>query len=113
MNDEMQKIEESYKSDYEIALTREHSLENSLSNAVITTQSTNQAQIEAHELESSANTYRTLYNTFLQRYMEAVQQESFPITGSQSNYGCNLTLPPKRVRINSSFYSSLVWAEHF
>ncbi len=27
MNDEMQKIEESYKSDYEIALTREHSLE--------------------------------------------------------------------------------------
>ena len=80
ISDEMQKIQESYKSDYEIALTREHALQNSLANAVINTQSTNQAQIEAHELESSAGTYRTLYNTFLQRYMEAVQQESFPIT---------------------------------
>ncbi len=83
MNDEMQKIEESYKSDYEIALTRERSLQNSLTNAVIDTQSTNHAQIEAHELESSANTYRTLYNAFLQRYMEAVQQESFPITDAR------------------------------
>ena len=94
MNDEMQKIAESYKSDYEIDLAREHSLQNSLANAVISAQSTNQAQIEAHELESSASTYRTLYNTFLQRYMEAVQQESFPITDARVITAATLPFGP-------------------
>ena len=32
------------------------------------------------ELESNAQTYRALYDNFLQRYMESVQQQSFPIT---------------------------------
>jgi polysaccharide biosynthesis transport protein len=31
-------------------------------------------------LESNAQTYRALYDNFLQRYMESVQQQSFPIT---------------------------------
>lgn len=78
--DEMTKIAESYKSDYEIAKTREEALTGSLAHSVADTQTTNQAQIQLRELESNANTYRTLYNNFLQRYMEAVQQESFPIS---------------------------------
>jgi succinoglycan biosynthesis transport protein ExoP len=32
------------------------------------------------ELESNAQTSRTMYDNFLQRYMEAVQQQSFPIS---------------------------------
>ena len=32
------------------------------------------------ELESSSQTYRALYDNFLQRYMESVQQQSFPNT---------------------------------
>ena len=79
INDEMKKIAESYKSDYEIALSREQSLKNSLANVVSKTQDTNQAEIRARELESKAQSYRTLYGNFLQRYTESVQQQSFPI----------------------------------
>ena len=43
-------------------------------------QETDQAQIALHELESNSQTYRSLYDNFLQRYMESVQQQSFPIT---------------------------------
>jgi succinoglycan biosynthesis transport protein ExoP len=80
ITDEMKKIAESYKSEYEIALTREQSLANSLAKVVAESQTTNQAQIQLRELERSSQSYRTIYDNFLQRYMESVQQQSFPIT---------------------------------
>jgi succinoglycan biosynthesis transport protein ExoP len=40
----------------------------------------NGAQVTLRNLESSAQTYRALYDNFLQRYMESVQQQSFPVT---------------------------------
>jgi succinoglycan biosynthesis transport protein ExoP len=80
INDEMKKIAESYKSDYDIALARENAIKSSLDSTIDTAQMTNQAQIQLRELESNAQTYRTMYDNFLQRYMEAVQQQSFPIT---------------------------------
>jgi succinoglycan biosynthesis transport protein ExoP len=80
ISDEMNKIAESYKSDYEIALARENAMKSSLDSTVSASQVTNQAQIQLRELESNAQTYRVMYDNFLQRYMEAVQQQSFPIT---------------------------------
>jgi polysaccharide biosynthesis transport protein len=80
IRDEMLKIEQSYKSDYEIALAREQSLNKSLGSAVSQTQVTNQAQVQLRELESAAQTSKSLHDNFLQRYLEAVQQQSFPIT---------------------------------
>jgi polysaccharide biosynthesis transport protein len=80
IQDEMKKIAESYKSDYEIASAREEAIKSSLANSVANTQITNQAQVQLSELESNANTYRHLYDNFLQRYTEAAQQESFPIS---------------------------------
>jgi succinoglycan biosynthesis transport protein ExoP len=80
IQDEMTKIEQSYKSDYEIALAREQSLNKSLGSAVSQTQVTNQAQVQLRELESAALTSKSLHDNFLQRYLEAVQQQSFPIT---------------------------------
>ncbi|MCI0736557.1 MAG: polysaccharide biosynthesis tyrosine autokinase [Beijerinckiaceae bacterium] len=80
INDEMKKIAESYKSDYEIALARQKSLEGGLSSVVTESRTTGQAQIQLRELESSAETSRALYDTFLQRYMESVQQLSIPIS---------------------------------
>lgn len=81
INDEMRKIAESYKSDYEISRTRELSLKNSLANVVTESQNSGQAQVELHELKSNAETARSLYDNFLQRYMEAVQQQdAIPIS---------------------------------
>jgi polysaccharide biosynthesis transport protein len=80
INDEMKKIAESYKSDYEIALARERSLESSLATEVTDSQITHNAQVQLRDLESNAKSYRTISDSFLQRYMESVQQQSFPIT---------------------------------
>ena len=78
--DELDRIAETYKSDYEIAKAREESIQKTLADTVAQSQSTDKAQIALRELESSAQTFRALYDNFLQRYMEAAQQESFPIT---------------------------------
>ncbi|MCK1707683.1 MULTISPECIES: polysaccharide biosynthesis tyrosine autokinase [unclassified Bradyrhizobium] len=80
IQDELKRIQESYKSDYDIAVTREESIKGSLANVVSESQLTNQAQIQLRELESSAQSYQAMYDNFLQRYMESVQQQSFPIT---------------------------------
>ena len=79
ITDEMKKIRESYKSDYEIALAREQSLERNLAKAVSESQATNQAQIQLRALESTAHSYRIVYDSFLQSFMQSVQQQSFPI----------------------------------
>ncbi|MGB9187095.1 MAG: polysaccharide biosynthesis tyrosine autokinase [Methylovirgula sp.] len=80
ISDEMKKIAESYQSDYEIAMTRENAIRTSLAATVSESQVTNQAEIQLRELESNSKTYSAMYSSFLQRYMEAVQQQSFPIT---------------------------------
>jgi len=78
--DELKRIRESYKSDYDIAMTREEAIKSSLANVVSESQLTNQAQVQLRELESNAQSYQAMYDNFLQRYMESVQQQSFPIT---------------------------------
>ena len=77
---ELQRIAETYKSDFEVASQREASVQNQLNQAVSQSQVTDTAQVSLRELQSSAQTYQALYDNFLQRYMESVQQQSFPIT---------------------------------
>lgn len=73
--DEMRKISESYKSDYEIALTRVESLKASLAAIVSEAQAGGQAQVQLRELEANRETARTIYESFLHRYTEATQQQ--------------------------------------
>jgi succinoglycan biosynthesis transport protein ExoP len=104
MFDELQRIAETYKSDYEIAKTREESVQKSLNQIVSESQTTNEAQITLHNLESSAQTYRALYDNFLQRYMESVQQQSFPISETR------LITPATRPLSKSAPRSQLILA---
>jgi polysaccharide biosynthesis transport protein len=78
--DEMKRIEESDKSDYQIALAREQSVQKSLAETVAQSQTTSQAQISLKDLDSKAQTYRAIHDNFVQRYMESLQQQSFPYT---------------------------------
>ncbi|MFG1204900.1 Wzz/FepE/Etk N-terminal domain-containing protein [Xanthobacter aminoxidans] len=77
---ELSRIAETYKSDLEIAKARETSLSRSLESLVAQAKLTGQAQVELRELESNAQSYRALYDNFLERFMQATQQQSFPIT---------------------------------
>jgi polysaccharide biosynthesis transport protein len=78
--DELGRIAQGYKSDYEIAKSRIEGLERNLSSLVSETQVINRDRLGLRDLESTAQVYHTLYDSFLQRYMEAIQQQSFPIT---------------------------------
>jgi succinoglycan biosynthesis transport protein ExoP len=81
--DELKRLGETYKSDYEIAKQREEGVQRELAQAVSKSQETDSASVSLGELQSTAQTYKTLYDNFLQRYMESVQQQSFPITESR------------------------------
>ena len=78
--DELGRIAQGYKSDNEIAKSRVDALERNLQSLVAESQVTNRDRLGLRDLESSAKVYHTLYDSFLQRYMEAIQQQSFPIT---------------------------------
>jgi polysaccharide biosynthesis transport protein len=80
---ELQRIAETYKSDFEVASQRETSVQKQLSQAVSLSQVNNKAQVSLRELQSKAESYQALYDNFLQRYMESVQQQSFPITDAR------------------------------
>jgi succinoglycan biosynthesis transport protein ExoP len=80
LTDELGRIAQSYKSDFEIAKSRQEGLEKQLAELVSGEQITNRDRLGLRELESTAQSYHTIYDNFLQRYMEAIQQESFPIT---------------------------------
>jgi succinoglycan biosynthesis transport protein ExoP len=77
--DELKQIAAAYQSDFNIAKARESSMQASLDALVAGSQTTNKAQIELRQLESAAQSYRALYDSFQQRYMDSVQQQSFPM----------------------------------
>ena len=78
--DELRRTAETYKSDYKFAQQREEAIQKGLQSLVSQSHVTDQAGIVLRELEGTAQTYSALRDIFLQRYMEAVQQQSFPIT---------------------------------
>jgi exopolysaccharide transport family protein len=77
--DELRRIAAASKSDYTIAKQREVEIEKQLDQVISQSQVANKAQVTLRELESAANTYHSLYESFLQRYTGGVQQDSFPV----------------------------------
>ena len=78
--DELRRIAQTYKSDYEIAKAREDSLRASLDKQIHEAGTSGQAQVNLKELQSASQTYHTIFETFLQKYTEAVQEQTFPIS---------------------------------
>ena len=83
MVDELQRIAQTYKSDYEIAKAREDSTRASLGKQIQEAGASGQAQVDLKELESASQTYHTIFENFLQKYTEAVQEQSFPISDAR------------------------------
>src|SRR5262249_6996419 len=96
--DELRRLAETYKSDAAIARQREDGIQTQLAQVVSQSQATNEAQIALRELESSAQTYRALYDNFLQRHMESVQQQSFPSTEARLISAASRPLAPSHPR---------------
>jgi succinoglycan biosynthesis transport protein ExoP len=78
--DEISRIAESYKSELQIAKSQEESIDRRMTEVFQHSDSTRQSQVRLRELESAANSYRGIYETFLSRFTQSVQQQSFPST---------------------------------
>ncbi|MBJ7401807.1 MAG: AAA family ATPase [Bradyrhizobium sp.] len=81
--DELNRIGDAYRSDYEIAKSREASLDANLKELVAQAGHTGQAEVKLRDLESAADTYRNLYNSFLEKLQSATQNQSFPLSESR------------------------------
>jgi succinoglycan biosynthesis transport protein ExoP len=78
--DEISRIAESYKSELQIAKSQEEAIDKRMIEVFQKSSSTRQSQVRLRELETAANTYRGIYETFLSRFTQSVQQQSFPST---------------------------------
>jgi uncharacterized protein involved in exopolysaccharide biosynthesis len=76
--DEVRRLADISKHDYEEARQQQQQIEKQLAQAIAQSRDTDAAEVSIRELETSAKGYRALYDSFLQRYMGAVQQGSFP-----------------------------------
>src|SRR6266851_4586361 len=78
--DEISRIAESYKSELQIAKSQEESIDKRMIEVFQKSDAARQSQVRLRELKTAANTYRGIYETFLSRFTQSVQQQSFPST---------------------------------
>ena len=81
--DELNRIAQSYKSEYEIGNARVQTLQTNLAGLIANSQLINRDRIGLVDLETKAKIYHSIYDNFLNRYMEAIQQQSFPFTDAR------------------------------
>ncbi|MDP2620652.1 MAG: polysaccharide biosynthesis tyrosine autokinase [Hyphomicrobiales bacterium] len=77
---EVGRIVADLKNEYEVALTRERSLQESLNEIKRQNDASNQAAIKLDELERDAEANRTLYESFLTRFKQTSEQETLKTT---------------------------------
>jgi polysaccharide biosynthesis transport protein len=83
IRDELGRIQETHRSEYEIAKKRQDELEKGLTQLISQSSTTNQAQVVLFSLEAAAQSYRKLYDNFLQQHTQSVQQQSWPISDAR------------------------------
>jgi succinoglycan biosynthesis transport protein ExoP len=83
IREELGRAAEGVESEYHIAKSRLESLVQSVDRLMGVAAEANNKQVQLRELEREADTYRTLYQSFLQRYQQTVQQQSFPMNDAR------------------------------
>src|SRR3989454_1066519 len=83
INDEIRRILDSTRHDYDVARSREASLQQSLDQFQGVSTSSGQAQVRLRELQREAEANRTLYESYLARSKEATAQESLEMPDSR------------------------------
>lgn len=75
----LQRLNERYRGELSIAELRESGLRADIEAEGMTSATANQAQIQLNELQQRAAALGVLYNSYLSRYEETIQRQSFPI----------------------------------
>ena len=82
INEEIQRILQSARNDFEVAKSREASLQQSFDKLQGVSSTSGQAQVRLRELQREAEANRTLYESYLARYKESTAQQSLEMPDS-------------------------------
>src|SRR5438309_3571462 len=82
INEEIRRILQSTRHDYDVARSREASLQQSFDQLQGVSSTSGQAQVRLRELQREAEANRTLYESYLARYKETTAQESLEMPDS-------------------------------
>jgi succinoglycan biosynthesis transport protein ExoP len=93
ISNELRRITQGYLSDYREAVATQQDIERQLEQLSEDASVTNNDLVTLRALQSSADTYGALYANFLQRYTQAVQDQSFPISEARI---VTVAMPPLR-----------------
>jgi polysaccharide biosynthesis transport protein len=96
MFEELGRIAETYRSDMEIARSREKSLTENLATSIGANAGDNVTLVSLRAGERKAESLRILYQNFLQRYQETTHQQSFPITEARVITAATRSLWPSK-----------------
>jgi exopolysaccharide transport family protein len=94
INEEVQRILESTRQAYQVAKSREASLQASMDQLKGVSTETGQAQVHLNELQREADANRLVYDTFLARYKQATAQESLELPESRIVAKASVPLHP-------------------
>lgn len=75
---ELERLAGSLDHDYDVAKTREESMTAAFDDLISKTLVMSNARVKAKELDRTAETYDQIYTNLLQRYIDAVNQQSYP-----------------------------------
>jgi succinoglycan biosynthesis transport protein ExoP len=94
INEEVRRIVQSTRHDYDVALSREQSLQKSFQELQGVSNVSNQALVQLHELRREAEANRTLYESYLARYKETSAQESLEMPDSRVVTRASIPIAP-------------------
>lgn len=93
IRNELRRISETYRSELEVAKAKEAELSRQLGVLAGAAAEANTDRIMLRALQSAADSYKSIYENFLQRYTQAVQDQSFPIAEARV---MSRAVPPHR-----------------
>jgi exopolysaccharide transport family protein len=94
IDQEVKRIVQSTQHDYDVARSREASLQQSLDQLQGVSSSSGQAQVRLRELQREAEANRTLYESYLARYKESTAQQSLDLPDSHLVTKAGIPLAP-------------------
>lgn len=99
INEEIQRIVQSTRHDYDVAKSREASLQQSFDQLQGVSGNSGQAQVRLHELQREAEANRTLYESYLARFKETSAQESLEMPDSRVVTKASIPIRPSSPKI--------------
>ena len=80
---ELQRIAQTYLSDYEVAIGRERALRGEVNQLVAEVDARRQSKVVLSEMEAQTDSYRKMYQSLLEKLTETAQKETLPVSNAR------------------------------